>query len=103
MNIKTNHHQHPILSWFDLSAKEQKEFEYLDTEDRQLDASFFRYKGVTYDLGEFLVIPQHVATNTQFEGWEKWDGYSSDSFFSGVLVKYVEDIDDHVIVGTYFS
>jgi hypothetical protein len=97
MNIKTNHHRYPILSWFDLSAKEQKEFEYLDTEDRKLDASFFRYKGVVYDLGEFIVIPQQAT------GLEKWDGYSSDSFFSGVLVKYVEDIHDHVIVGTYFS
>jgi len=32
----------------------------------------------------------------------KWDGYQSDSFYSGVLVKYVEDF-ERVIMATYYS
>lgn len=32
--------------------------------------------------------------------WKNWDGYQSDTFFSGVLVKFVDL--DQVIVGRYY-
>src|SRR5271165_3694042 len=102
LTIKTNRHPYNILYWHELTAKEQKEFDYLDSEERQSNASFFRYRGRVYDLGEFMRVSKPMASDCQLKGIAEWDGYASDSFFSGILVKYVED-SEWVIVATYFS
>ena len=92
LQIKTNNQPRPLLGWDELTSKEQKEFDWIeDPMDTGLD--FFRYKGWVYSLEEFLVAP--------YPDFEGWDGYHSDSFFSGILVKY--DGDEQVILATYFS
>lgn len=101
MTIKCNQVSREVLYWHDLSEKEQKEFDYLDSDDHRESASFFRYKGNVYDLSEFMRIDKSVAPHPQREGWERFDGYSSDSYFSGILVRYVYD-NERVIVATYF-
>lgn len=73
----------------------RKEFDYL-SEDEFDEREFFKYRGVWYDLGEFM----RLDSNSPFDN-NKWDGYSSDSYFSGVVVKYCYD--GNVIVGTYLS
>ena len=78
-----------MLYFHDLSEDEKKEFDW----DGAEESAFFRYKDRTYSLDEFTRCPQDLA--------ETWDGVSSDSFFSGVLVKIVNE--DQVIVGTYYS
>ncbi len=101
LTIRTNNKPRPVLSRFDLTAKESAEFDYLADDE----GSFFRYKGQVYDLGEFCRVIATGASrahptecdNPAFAGWH---GYMSDSFFSGVLVKYVNGGDD-VIVGVY--
>jgi len=45
-------------------------------------------------------IDSAIAPHPQREGWKQFDGYASDSFFSGVLVKYVDS--GRVIAATYF-
>lgn len=90
MKIKTNNHPRDILSWYDLTPAERKEFDYLE----EGEGSFFRYKGWVYDLGEFMRV-DHTAIP------DKWHGYASDSYFSGVLVRYTSDC-GQVIVGSYF-
>ena len=40
MKIKTNNQPRDILSWYDLTPAERKEFDYLE----EGDGSFFRYK-----------------------------------------------------------
>lgn len=97
MNIKTNNVPREVINRRDLTPKESKQFDYLDPED---SGSFFRYKGRVYDLGEFMLINSSVAPHPQREGWEGYDGYSSDSFFSGLLVRYVDDC-ERVIVALY--
>lgn len=100
MKITTNNQIRPILHWWELTEKEKKEFDYLDTENERDFSSFFRYKGQVYDLGEFM----RVGNIPEFKGW---DGYASDSFFSGVLVKYPVDewgsMEEGIIVGWYYS
>jgi hypothetical protein len=75
------------------TAKLRKQFDYLtDTEFE--DAEFVSYKGYYYAFSDFTRIPK---PSELFEGW---DGYTSDSFFSGVLIKICEDQD--VIMGRYY-
>ena len=72
----------------------RKEFDYLSEEEFD-EREFFKYRGVWYDLGEFM----RLEHNSPFGN--KWESYFSDSYFSGVVVKNCYD--GSVIVGTYLS
>ena len=91
LTIRTNGQYRPVLCWENLTAKECAEF------DKEVfyNSSFFRYRGWVYTLDDFM----RVGNNALFTGW---DGYHSDSFFSGVLVKY-SSCGDAVKVATYLS
>ena len=88
MKIVTNNQPRKVLTWYDLTPEEQKEFDYLE----EGEGSFFRYKDWVYDIGEFM----------RTEGVVDWQGYCTETAFSGVLVKISSD-GDTVIVGRYFS
>lgn len=60
------------------------------------EESAFEYKGETYFLSEFMRIDRNAP-----EWMQDYDGYSSDSFFSGILIKYADDYGDFVRVYTY--
>ena len=91
MNVKTNNVPRHVICGYELTDKEKKQFDYIS--DDELDyAIFFKYKGRVYDLDEFCCCPDTL---------KPWHGYFSDSFFSGVVVKYVSD-NEQVIVGTYY-
>lgn len=100
--IATNHHVRPVLDAYELTPAQRVEFDYLDwtaIEAGTDSASFFRYRGQLYDLSEFMRVDYTVGSLAG------WDGYQSDSFFSGLVVKYSElDGDTYgsgVIVGIY--
>lgn len=95
VTVITNNVPRDVLWGLELSEKERAEFDYLNPDELDY-ATFFRYKGEVYDLGEFMRIDEPVSSI--FKGW---DGYSSDSFFSGVLVRYVDD--GQIVVGRYYS
>lgn len=99
MQIRTNHQSRPVLHGFELTDTEKQNFDYLENVD---NSQFFRFKGQVYDLGEFMRITPPIAPHARRKNWENWHGYSSDSAFSGVLVKYVDDC-ERVIVAQYFS
>ena len=109
-SIVTNWQPRDVLRWYDLTPKEQKEFDYMDTEQDRDEGSFFRFKGWTYDLGEFCRIAprsnvsEHPCTMKVDAGSPllQWDGYHSDTYFSMTLVKYANDCES-VIVGRAFS
>jgi hypothetical protein len=85
IKIITNHHRIPLVYWYELTEKERKEFDYLETQEDQDSATFFRYRRNTYDMGEF----ERIDKNTEcFKGW---DGKISDTFFSGILVKWIRE------------
>lgn len=111
LTIITNNVPRDILYAWDLTEKEKAEFDYLfkslSTEccDNALAATFFRYKGQVYDLGE-------ITSCDLSPSLQGWNGYHSDSFFSGIVVKYPTRCDDDacdcenydaVIVGRYYS
>jgi hypothetical protein len=91
LTIRTNGQYREVLDWSQLTEKEQEEYAYLGEDG----GSFFRYKRWCYFLGDFM----RIGNDAPFTGW---DGYHSDSFFSGVLVKY-SNCGDAVKVATYFS
>lgn len=99
VRITTNNVPRLLIDSYQLSEKEREEFDYVDwqgVEEGRESATFFRYRGRLYDLGEF----QYTGQTGNFSGW---DGYQSDSFFSGIVVRYVKDDTDYVVVGTYYA
>ena len=69
----------------------RKDFDWMDDEHFDM-AEFFRYKGRVYALVEF----------TRSNAFPGFDGYASDSYFSGVLVRVVDD-GESVVVGRYYA
>lgn len=96
MEIVTNNVPRPVIYGYELSEKEKQEFDYLDDID---NAQFFRYKGAVYDIGEFQRVTDTMENCLGFNGWH---AYLGDSFFSGIVVRYVGDCDD-VIIGRWYS
>ena len=99
LTVKTNNVPRDYSYGSDFNGKERQEmlnqFDYLTEEDFN-QQSFVNYRGHWYDLGEFMLVGDSEL------GKLKWQGYSSDSFFSGIVVRYVED-NDRIVMGTYFS
>ena len=100
MTVKTNNVPRDIIDAWELTLREREEFDYLDWEKIEAgedSASFFRYRGELYDLGEF-------------ERWDNpnsptragWDGFTADTYFSGIVVRYVDEC-ERVVVGTYYA
>jgi len=100
MKIVCNNVPRYVIYGDELSAKERADFDFIDDESISAHA-FFRYKGQAYSLADFMRIDANIAPHPQRPGWEYFDGYASDSFFSGVLVKYIDS--DRVLVATYYS
>jgi hypothetical protein len=95
VNIKTNHKPRLLIDGSELTDKEAAEFDYMDD---VMEGTFFRYKGIVYSLDQFM----RIDNNTELSDWHSWHGYHSDSYFSGVLVKFTNDC-DMIIVATYYS
>lgn len=102
MNIITNNRPRLLLDWNQLTSREQSNFDYLDSDDARIGASFFRYRGDVYDMGEFMRIEGAMRSNVQFSGFRDWAAYASDSYFSGVLIRFCRNDPDYIIVGRYY-
>ena len=96
LEIRTNHHWKDLVSFYDLPTKAQKDFDYIEEEERW-STRLFSYRGSWYDVNEFMRVWDQFPNE-----FKAWHGYQSDSFFSGVLVRYSEDF-EQVQVATYMS
>lgn len=105
IKVTTNNVPRDVIDAWQLSATERVEFDYLNWEAIEAgsdSASFFRYKGQLHDLGEFQTThatPWGDASGLRAAGW---DGYRSDSFFSALVVRFVDD-GERVVVGLALS
>lgn len=100
LTIKTNNVPRDVIEGYELTPAERAEFDYIDwqaVDNGEGSAQFFRFKGQLFDLEEFT-----AWDNPQSPTREGWDGYRSDSYFSGLVVRFVDDF-ERVIVGTYFA
>lgn len=102
MNVITNNVPRDVLDGWELSPSERAQFDYIDwaaIERGEDSASFFRYKGEVYDLGEFQSLS---APGRHDFPRDEWDGIRTDSFFSALLVRFVDD-GERVIVALALS
>ena len=103
--IKTNHVPRDVIDGWSLTPKEREEFKYVDWDairEGNDSASFFRYRGSLYDLGEFSStwgISRESGMPGSLAGW---DGYITESAFSGIAIKYVDGFEG-VIVAYFYS
>jgi len=58
---------------------------------------YFKYKGGWYHLDSFMRIDKFAPKE-----FKEWDGYLSDTFFSGVLIRVSEDGEQYQ-VATYIG
>lgn len=91
IKIMTNNKPRQLIYGYELTDKQKQDFDYIEDIDSH---DFVRYKNNIYDLSEFMRIENN-------DSLKDWHGYSSDSYFSGTLVKYIDD--DTVIMGWYYS
>lgn len=93
--VTTNNIPRDVIYGYELTESERAEFDYLNwTGDDSEGAmrSFFRYKGELYDLGDCMRVE---PMNSLCAGW---DGYFGETYFSAVVVRYVDDF-ERVVVG----
>ena len=91
MQIITNNIPRQLIFGYELTDKEKTDFNYLDDIDSH---NFIKYKGFIYDVNEFM-------STYNMDSLKDWDGYSSDSYFSGVLIKFIDS--DYVLMARYYS
>lgn len=115
VKIRTNNIPRDVIQAHELTQAERAEFDYLNwpaIDDGRDSAEFFRYRGELYHLGDFLRVAQSDSdrrhpTDSAAPEFAGWDAYQSDSFFSGVLIRWARDNGEpdweRVIVGLYTS
>lgn len=94
MKIKTNNQPRLLLPLTEVPFEYQADFDYIGSDIHSY--RMVQYKGVWYDTDDTVAnvgLPANSAL-------KKWDSHISDSFFSGVVFKFVGD--EEVIVGTYY-
>ena len=101
IKVYGNNQFRDLLHFHELTEKEQGEF--TDLMDNAEEEYFFRYKGNVVPLGNIM----RIDPSAPFYGYG-FDGYSPDSFFSGILVKLADTNDpiedqERVKVYTYIS
>lgn len=99
MKIYTNHHDYPIIYGFEIPmrSKWRKEYDWMEQEEFD-GAAFVKYRRWLYPISEFMRIDKNAP-----DGFKGWSGYSSDSFFSGTLIKIDDNDTDYVKMGTYIG
>lgn len=104
ITIKTNNHPRDIVHGYELTPAERAEFDYIDSSELTSwdEAEFVRYRGDLIDINDTEGRPEFAPG---------WDAYRSDSFFSGIVLRYpretwdgrhVELDTERIIVGTYY-
>jgi len=116
LTIVTNNVPRDVVNGYEMDPKILFDEFDIDANDPELDEDmiadlcsmqFVKFRGVWYDLQDFITTSPGPWNHGLPEEFKDWDGYSSDSFFSGVLLKYARDDDrmdfDQVVMGTYYS
>lgn len=99
IEVTSNYQARELLCFYDLPKKWQKEFDYIKEEEEKFDARFFHYRGWFYDTHEFMRLETDMMP-APYRMPNYWHGYQSDSFWSGIVLRYCNDYES-VIVGLF--
>ena len=88
MKIFTNNKPRELFTFDQLTEKESANFSY----DNAKDSTFFRYRDYVYDISDFMSAPPDLKA-------KGWHCYACDSYFSGTLIKMIDD--DNIVVARY--
>ena len=107
LTIRTNRHRYELVSYAEAYGTlgfKPSYFGYIMDEDRYSER-LFRYRGEWYDVDEFSPAPATVgADNQMIQHLPGWDAFQSDSYFSGIAVKFLTGDDDGFVqVATVYS
>lgn len=96
IEITTNNHWKELIAKWELPTEVAADFDYVDENSGN---RFFQYRGVWYDANEFTFI---ISSADSIHGLghrveadsplASWHGISTDSFYSGVVIRYEEDL-----------
>jgi len=117
VTIKTNHVPRDILYVWDLTIPELIELDLIRSEEDLTEKrkeelcdkteNYVRFKSWIYPLHEFTSWGIGPWISPRPNWAIDWDGYLSDSFFSGIVIKYLpashDRYDEAVICGTYYT
>ena len=96
LTILTNNQPRELVCYFDVPKEKRSDFDYIEENDRYT-ARLAPYKGEFYDVDDCEPVGN-------IEHFNDWHGYFSETFFSGVLFRYVPDTDyEEVVMGRYYS
>ena len=106
--ITTNNRPRELKCLADLPSTARADFDYI-TEDDAYSPRLFAYRGTWYDANEFVRFQDAQAwraLSKSFRGsvaHQVWDGYQCDTYFSGIVLRYVPDTDyESVLVGRFY-
>ena len=103
IKIKTNNIPRDVINAWELTPAERSDFNYLNwlaIDEGSDSASFVRYRGELYYLGDFVrIIPRAgqiepigfthpVEDNSRLAAF---DGIRTDSFFSAIVIRWYRD------------
>lgn len=94
MEVISNGVARDMISFYDLPLKVQGQVSQNYENAEHFD--WVRYKGEWYCMEDFMRVPRDGELLLE------WDGYLNDTYFSGVLVKFVDN-GERVIFGRYYS
>ena len=114
LKIVTNNVPRDVLSGYEMDPqilRDEFDIEIEGMNDDKIgdlcSMQFVQFRGVWYDVSDFITTSPGPWNHNLPEEFRQWDGYSSDSFFSGVLLIYARDDDrmdfDRVVMATYYA
>jgi hypothetical protein len=98
IEVRSNYQARNLVCFYDLSQKWQKEFDYIE-EDQKYDARFFEYRGWVFDSHEFMRIESEKMP-APYRISNYWHGYQSGTYWSGIVIRHCSDYES-IIVGQY--
>jgi hypothetical protein len=99
LTVTTNNRPRDLVCLADLPAKARGDFDYIP-EDEAYSPRLFSYRGHWYDANEFMRTTDVQAFRGERQAW---DGYQADTYWSGIVLRYVPDSDyESVVVGTFY-
>ena len=103
VTLITNYHWRSPLYWWELTSAQQvwvqREHDWLSSSDTSSfeEETYIPFKGWIHTLSEFMWIGKNMP-----EWMQEWHGYTNDTYFSGLVIRYDDD-NEFVQIATFIA